>query len=129
MEATLEETASIFGKTLKEDERRYIDEHAGERGDLGTIGRNSLEDLADKVRRERDGRGTAHLGHRHDGNQFEAIQIEAKRWADRVIAQWKEEVDGTRKTAYDGEQRKETSTQETHAGTNESVTDSNGETS
>ena len=129
VEATLEETTSIFGKTLKEDERRYIDEHAGERGDLGTIGRNSLEDLADKVRRERDERGTAHLGHHHDGNQFEAIQIEAKRWADRVIAQWKEEVDGTRKTVYDGEQRKETPTQETHTGTSESVPDSNGETS
>ena len=127
-EAVLEETLSIFGKTLKEEERRYVDQHAGDRGDIGTINRDNLQDLTDKVRRERDERGTSHLGYAQDGKNFEAIQAEAKRWAARVIAQWKHEVDGLRTKAYDDEERKKTTAQEAHPKASEGAAGTVGNT-
>lgn len=112
-ETSLTETVSIYGKSITEDERRYIDPSKADNDGHITIPRETLNDINNRVNNQRTEIGSSHLGHQTKDNQREAIQLEAKRWANYVIAQWKREVDGNRTGAYDDESKKKTTPQAT----------------
>lgn len=112
-ETSLTETVSIYGKSITEDERRYTDPSKTDKDGHITIPRETLNVINDRVNNQRTEIGSSHLGHQTKDNQREAIQLEAKRWANFVIAQWKREVDGNRTGAYDDESKKKTTPQTT----------------